>query len=149
MITVLAIMAIIMAFSIPMFSRFTAGTRLGTASRDISTALRTARSYAITRRAIYSVDFDLEEQRYWIFYVDDIGATNTVDKKFSLPETISIGVGSIENPEPTQTNSTFAFNFQPLGTVNSNTIWVWDTKGRTNWVTLTGTTGRVKIKKEK
>ena len=148
MLTVLAIMTIIMAFAVPMFSRFTAGTRLGTASRDISTALRTARSYAITQRDTYSVKFDLDNQRYWLFYVD-AGTTNIVDKAFSLPETVEIGVGGISNPEPTQTNSTFAFNFQPSGTVNSNTIWLWDTKGRTNWITLVGTTGRVKIKKEK
>ena len=162
MITVLAIMAIIMAFSIPMFSRFTAGTRLDTASRDISTALRTARSYAITQREDYSVGLDSIQNEFWIslgaasadiFNTTSNQPTNVVDKVFHLPQTISIvegGETTFPGPDPSNSsNKVYRATFSSTGTGPNGSVCLMDTKGRTNWVTVVNTTGRVKIKKEK
>ena len=147
MITVLAIMTIIMAFAVPMFSRFTAGTRLGTASRDISTALRTARSYAITQRNNHAVNFNLgpDDGLYWIYY--DGNTNNVVDKIFSLPKTIGIAEGTVSNIVTSA--GSVAVEFKPTGGCMQNeTLWLWDTKGRTNQVIIINTTGRVRIEKK-
>lgn len=159
MITVLAIMAIIMAFAVPMFSRFTAGTRLGTASRDISTALRTARSYAITQRGDYSVGFDSIQNEFWVSQGTDIfnttsnEPTNVVDKIFHLSRTISIvdSETTFSGPAPdTASNKVYYVTFKSTGGIpgTSKSVYLQDTKGRTNQLTVVNTTGRVKIIKK-
>jgi len=155
MITVLAIMAIIMAFAVPMFSRFTAGTKLGTASRDISTALRTARSYAITQREDYSVGFDSIQNEFWvsqgtnIFNTTSNEPTNVMDKTFHLPQTISIVDADTTFPDPYPTmNNVYRARFSSTGTGTSGSIYLMDTKGRTNSVVVISTTGRVRIEKK-
>jgi len=157
MITVLAIMTIIMAFAVPMFSRFTAGTRLSVASRDISTALRTARSYAITQREDYSVGFDSIQNEFWvsrgtnIFNTTSNEPTNVMDKVFHFPQTIGIvdSETTFSGPAPdTTSNKVYRAKFSSTGTGTSGSIYLMDTKGRTNSIVVTSTTGRVKIEKK-
>jgi len=77
---VLAVMGIIAGISIPLFSVFARGNKLDGAARNISTALRTARSYAIVKRAVYTVDLTTDDK----FFI--VG----VDKTFKMPVGIKI-----------------------------------------------------------
>ena len=92
MLVVLAIMAIIAGVSIPMFVSFGRGSRLDGAARNVSTALRTARSFAIVKRAVYSVNFDTTNAAYGVYDIDNIG----IDKEFDLP--VGIVINNITPP---------------------------------------------------
>ena len=55
LLVVMAIIVIVTAASLPSFLKFTKTARLRAAARDITSALRTARRYAITKRKDYPV----------------------------------------------------------------------------------------------
>lgn len=66
LLVVLAIMAGMLATVPPLFSSATSGTELRAAARQMSAALRQARSSAITGRAPVAFILDLERQRYQV-----------------------------------------------------------------------------------
>src|SRR3989338_10314070 len=90
-IIVLAIMTMFFAVSIPLFSKFTERTKLDTTARSIVSALRTARTYAITNNKIYYVVFDKQTDptRHSYFISED--GTNPKEKREKLPVGISFG----------------------------------------------------------
>ena len=63
---VLIIMSMVIAMSIPAFSSYIRGTRLRTAAREISTAIMSARTQAITLRKNRTVFFDTAEGNFGI-----------------------------------------------------------------------------------
>src|SRR3989338_3218355 len=79
---VLAIIALLAAMSIPNYGKFQTTMKLTTAARSISSIVRMARSYAVTRRAIYNLVVDTTVTPNLIYITDNSGTR--VDKTFAL-----------------------------------------------------------------
>ena len=141
---VLAIMTIITAASIPSFMKFTNTARLRAAARDICTALRSARRYAITTRdtigyavTIYCTGGNIEKT------IGYYSTADTIELK-KLPPTISghtewHGLGSSDESK--------TFTFTARGTSAAGTIYAIDSQTPPNYIPITvvSATGRVKI----
>lgn len=143
MLIVLAIMTIITAASIPSFMKFTNTARLRAGARDICTALRTARRYAITKRINYAVTIYCTGAsiKKTIGYYS---TADTVELK-KLPPTISASTAYHGDPGTTGQSETFTFTARGTGT--AGTIYVIDSETPPNYIPITvvSATGRVKI----
>jgi len=98
LIVVMAIIALMMAVAVPMFSRFGGTTNLRTSAREISAALNAARGYALTKRSSHKMRIDLDSAPIEINITDALN--NPLDKKISLQPTITIDeimVGGVSN----------------------------------------------------
>ena len=140
MIVVMVIIMMVTAASVPSFLKFANTSRLRAAARDITTALRTARRYAITQRLEYAITIygtGAGIERAVSFYET---ADAVVLKRF--PPTISAARGY-------HGSTSFAsrtFTFTPLGgCAAANTIYVVDVEGNYIPITVLGATGRVRI----
>ena len=143
MLVVLAIMSLLTAMSAPAISGYLKGARLKGAARQVASALRQARTLAITKRA----------RRAVLLYFQDTGATtfynavsvyenDTLSYKY-LPDTISLrnssgGVGTNGNGEDARVT------FNPNGTTDNDTFRVRDTVGNYREIVV-NTAGRVKV----
>ena len=137
MIVVMTIIVIITAASIPSFLKFTNTARLRAGARDITTALRSARRYAITKRTAYAVTVYMNNytvaslQNTMSFYE----TADSVELK-SLPSTIratSTGYTALE------------YEFFPGGTIQ--VMPTMEVRNDDNYIEITveTATGRVKI----
>ena len=133
---VMSIMVIVTAASLPSFLKFTQTARLRAAARDITTALRTARRYAITKRtsyatAIYMANYSNIKNAF-TFYDSSDG----LELKYA-PANITFTSTGGDFEEPT---------FSARGTVDAcYTISVTDSEGRKIDITIQNITGRVKV----
>ncbi len=86
---VLAIIGTILIISVPLFTRFTERTKLETAARDVSSALNTARSFAIRFSSEdYYVVFDTTDPDNHAYYVGtNMGGVE--EDIFTLPRGVS------------------------------------------------------------
>ncbi len=141
LIVVMAIMVIITASSIPSFLKFTKTARLRAAARDVTTAFRTARRYAITQRVDYAVTVYCTGgsiEKAVSFYET---ADRPELKRF--PPNISAntgyhGAGGIDESKE--------FIFAPIGRCKTaGTIYVVDSEQNYIPITVLGATGRVRI----
>lgn len=80
-------MTMFFAVSIPFLSRFTERTKLETAARSVTSALRTARTYAIANNDDRYVVFDTGADPNTYFVSED--GINPKEKKDKLPAGIS------------------------------------------------------------
>lgn len=140
---VLAIMAMFFAISAPFFAKFTENTKLETSARSVTSALRTARSYAITYRVPYYVFFVTIDDRpsYYISTADEAAPTapaSVVEKIYNFPVGVSASTDFTSN----------RVVFQATGEASeAGTITLTDTASGTNTRTIEveQTTGRAKI----
>ena len=140
MLIVLAIMVIVTAASIPSFMKFTNTARLRAAARDICTALRSARRYAITKRinyavTIYLTDYSIDSMKNILSYYETADNVETQRAAANIYFTEKVDT-SVDH---------FTFSFSPRGTTSGNTIRVVDPGDRYIDITVTAATGRVKI----
>ncbi len=154
-IIVLAIMTMFFAISIPFFSRFTESTKLETSARGITSALRTARTYAITNNEDYYVKFDkiVTPSEYYVYhYVPPIssGTLTIVDRKYKLPAGISFYAPKEIGNEIKFTDSSACF--KPTGELNETStdpsVTIADEQtGTANFkkISVEKTTGRARI----
>lgn len=133
---VLGIIVVIVGMSIPLLSRFSQSSSINSASNNISSILRTARSYAISRNNNYSVNFDTASVPNAVWISDSLG--NIVGRRHNLPKTVSIANITFQNNIVT---------FRPTGGIsgNSGSVSLTDSGGLTKQITVINTTGRVKI----
>jgi prepilin-type N-terminal cleavage/methylation domain-containing protein len=82
---VLFIILAFLAMSIPFFANFSGSTGLKTAEREISTILRTGRSYAISQNKNYNVVFDTLPTPNTYSIRDAATPTQPIDKLYQLP----------------------------------------------------------------
>lgn len=136
---VIIIMAMIFTGWIPSFSRFLQSTRLDVTAREITSTLRIARSYAITRNGDYAVKFEGSGAgftgKYWI--EDSLG--NVVDNKLAVQQTIIIDDVTFTNDE---------VKFKPTGgAYHLGTIILKDTQvpAGEKKIKVINATGRVQI----
>jgi len=146
MLVVLAVIALLLGVSIPFFSGFTKGTKLKTAAKDVSAVLNTARSLAITHRKNYSVNFDNSSYPHPYYITDE--SDQLYGKRYSLPSSIRFYRPS--EPESPSTFDSGKATFSSTGglTGSAGSVWLADKRGDFRRITVSNTTGRVKIDKE-
>ena len=120
MLVVLVIIGMLSVIAMPTFFGFTKNSRLRGASRLITSALRNARSYAITQRINYTVAIYLTDNAVSIYETPD----NV--KKINVSEPAVI---DIRSPQSIPGSLGYReFTFRPDGTTTGTTdsIWVYD-----------------------
>ncbi len=141
LIVVMGIAVLVIGMSVPSFVKFNNTARLRSAAREITSALRSARRYAITQCTEY------------ITTIYMIGNSN-IENAVSFYETMdSVKVkylaGTIYACDilggPDFSSTGKVFTFSPHGTVGGGTVYVVDADDRYIGVTVLGVTGRVKI----
>ncbi len=132
----LGIVILILGMSIPWFSKFGKSSSINSASHSISSILRTARSYAISRNSNYTVNFDTASVPNAVWISDSLG--NIVGKRYNLPKTAAITNITFQNDIAT---------FKPTGGISGNngSVTLTDSGGLTKQITVINTTGRVKV----
>ncbi len=119
MLVVLVIIGMLSVIAMPTFFSFTKNARLRGASRVITSALRNARSYAITQRINYTVSIYLTDNAVSMYETPD----NVKRINVSEPAVIDI-----RDSAGTITGGYKEFTFKPDGTTTGTTdsIWVYD-----------------------
>lgn len=156
-VVVLAIVSIVLGMSFPFFARFAKGSKLKNAATNISTVLRTARSYAITKRKNYLViinDKATPDLYYAVkIYQNDDG---TVDRWHKLPQGIIIESTTFNSteivpfPHDSDAEDTkTVVKFKPTGgTTASGSIYIKDNEDNYKRIKVINVTGRVKVTNE-
>ena len=146
MLIVLAVIALILGVSIPFFASFTKGAKLKTAAKDITAVLNTARSLAITHRRNYSVTFDYSARphSYYISDEDD----QLYEKKYYLPSSIRFNRPLSPDEPTTFTSGKATFSSTGGLTGSAGSVWIADKREDFRRISVSNTTGRVKIDKE-
>ena len=142
MLIVLAIIAMIMAISVPFTSGFGKGLRVKTTARAIAGVMYVARSNAVTFRKKYSVVFDVKKSQYWI----EDEADHVYEKKYFLPGPIKFEIKGNEEADPvTFENDKVIFN--PSGAVEgtSGAVTFTDKQGGSRTISVAGATGKIVI----
>lgn len=120
LLVVLSIIILVLGISTPYFAKFAQKSKLEAAARDIATALRTARMYAITNRKTYFVRFNTDTEVYNIGYTE--GANDIlVGKVLKTPELVDIV--DISN----NTGNQIKINFRSLGTADGRSVHIMKT----------------------
>ncbi|MCD5390945.1 GspH/FimT family pseudopilin [candidate division NPL-UPA2 bacterium] len=144
LLVVLAIMALLAGMSAPAISGYLRGARLRGAAKEIASAMRLARTMAITKRDIYTVDFNTNNRQFWVEWNNTISGTvdTLVGEVRTLPETIDY---DFSGSDPiTFTGNVCSFN--PRGGANAGSIYIADKQGNGKRIVVTSTaTGRVQV----
>jgi prepilin-type N-terminal cleavage/methylation domain-containing protein len=134
---VLVIILAFLAMSVPFFANFSSSTGINTATREISTLLRTARSYAITQNSDYNAVFDTTTvpNRFWIYDPAPPGEAHIVGKGLSLPTGVTF-------------SAPVTVIFTSTGGITGGadvTITISNAKGKTKSIKVYQVTGMVEI----
>lgn len=154
-----AMIGILAAIAIPALMPMWKNASYKEAARNMTSALRDARSQAISQNLEYRVSFNLENETYWLEQGNlSSGSTNWPNKILdydNLPEGVLI-VADIGNDTCGMTTGTHYFEFNPNGTAendiqatvnDSANICILDENNTRKFATglMSNTTGRVKI----
>jgi len=131
---VLVIILAFLAMSVPFFANFSSATGVNTATREISTLLRTTRSYAITKNENYEAVFDTTTipNRFWM---RDSVTSTTVGKGLALPSGVTF-------------DTPVTVTFTSTGGITGGadvTITIKNTKDKTKAIKVYNVTGAVEI----
>ena len=157
---VLSIMGIMLVLAAPSFVQFTRNSRIKSGSQMVVSALRTARSYAITKRKNHRVIIDTVMNAVKI-YEDDMG---TLSDWKVMPKTIVIShnislTRYLDMPYPDDSAAVGAYEskptveFKPTGAIvnisDDDVIKISDeTHENTSYIGITQITGRIKTSRE-
>lgn len=141
MLVVLAIIAMLLAVSVPFTAGFGKGLRLKTAARAILSTLRVAKSNAITYREEQKVIFDVKNGEYWIQDSDG----RIFEQKRRLPSSIRFMLKDDTSDPVTFEEDTVVF--YPTGSIKgaNGSITITDNQGDSKTVTIVGSTGKISI----
>lgn len=167
LLVVMAIIAILTAMSVPAISGYLKGAKLKGGTRQVASALRQARTLAITKRKNYMVVFAISattdaEKRYKAFKVYQVDE-GTIDDWIYLPKTIVINSDNTKStilldtysiPFPNDGDSTHSVaraEFKPTGgttAIKDETIRVESSIDPKQFreITCINTTGRIEVK---
>jgi prepilin-type N-terminal cleavage/methylation domain-containing protein len=114
---VVAIMAILIIASMPVFRDFARSRNIKEAANSVVLALRTARGYAITKRT--ECEVRILTRALYIYALDkESGNWYLVEKGKDIPEhTIIYNIGDTKTEEST---CVLPFTFEPLGSLKTN-----------------------------
>ena len=134
---VLVIILAFLAMSVPFFANFSSATGVNTATREISTLLRTTRSYAIAQNSDYNAVFDTTTvpNRFWIYDPDPPEEAHMVGKGLSLPTGVTF-------------DAPVTVTFTSTGGITGGadvTITIGNAKGKTKAIKVYYVTGMVEI----
>jgi len=144
---VAVVVGIISMLAIPQFGKVMERLKLKTAGRDVVSALRLARSSAVSQKDQFGVYFDLNASQYVLFhdlanpssFTYDLGSDSVIVTK-TLPQTVHLGYISFPS---------FAVIFKPNGSAaNSGHVGLYsygEGYGGYMTVDVLGSTGRVKL----
>jgi len=142
MLVVLAIVAMIMAISVPFTSGFGKSLRIKTATRSIAGIIRVARSNAMTFRKKYSVVFDVKKNQYWI--EDENG--QIYEKKYYLQSPVRFEIKGDKEADPvTFENDRVVFNSSGSMEGNDGSVTFTDKQGGSRTISVAGATGKITI----
>ncbi len=156
LIVVLAIVGMVFGMSFPFFAKFTKGSRLKNASNSISTVLRTARSYAISKRKSCWVIVNDQATSSLYYAVKIYNVDGTLKPWYKLPQGIVIdsttfGTKSIPFPHDSSAPPVFkpVVEFKPTGGATANgSIYIKDSENNYKRIIVINVTGRVKATDE-
>jgi prepilin-type N-terminal cleavage/methylation domain-containing protein len=136
---VLVIILAFLAMSVPFFANFSSSTGVNTATREVSTLLRTARSYAITLNRNIQAVFDTTTvpNRFWIY-----------DPTPPAPDTEHMIGKGLVLPTGVTFDAPVTVTFTSTGGVTGGadvTITVGNAKGKTKAIKVYYVTGMVEI----
>jgi prepilin-type N-terminal cleavage/methylation domain-containing protein len=131
LIVVMAIIAIGAVLTVPSFGPWLANYRLRTATRDITSTLRTAQMKAVSNNVDYEVFF---AGSTYILRRNSLGIPVPDGVTQTLPNGISI-VLPVNNP----------LTFSPNSSSNGGTVTLTNTKGSQRAITVSLSTGRIAI----
>lgn len=131
-----AVIGIISAAATPLFMTFLRASETRGASRELATLLHQARELAIVRNTNYTVQVDVPNNR--LRFVD------TLNAPWVGPGTDVQGFRRLAN-QARLVNVTANPTFNNLGTGNSGTITVQDSRSSTSLNVRVSTSGRIRI----
>jgi prepilin-type N-terminal cleavage/methylation domain-containing protein len=144
LVTVLVIIAILAALSVPSFGTWMAHYRLRSAARDVVTAMRTAQMRAVSYNMRHGVAFDSANNQYRLYR--DSGGLLEDGAATSLPKGITYN--SISNLLTDGPGGLPFISFFPNSTssaVGTGTIVLRNSKGRDKTIRILQASGRVTI----
>jgi Tfp pilus assembly protein FimT len=153
---VLAIIGIVFGMSFPFFAKFTKGSKLKNAATTISTVLRTARSYAITKRKNYWVIIN-DQATSSLYYAVKIyqSVDGTIGRWYKLPQGVIIDQTNFDSqsvPFPNDSSGTASkpvVEFKPTGgATKSGSVYIKDSENNYKRIKVINVTGRVKVTDE-
>ena len=141
--TVIGIMVVIMAVTVPLIGMFGKNIELKGSITQIASLMRLARSLAITRNVVYKVETNLATQSVGIYDNDD----DLFDKIWYVPSSLQLSVGT---PGSYATTGSKKAEFKPIGTadVTDGGHWKLNKKKNSNeyiCVTVTSSLGRIRV----
>lgn len=146
MMVIVVVIGIIATLSLPGFGKIMDRLKLKTAGRDVVSAMRFARSAAVSQKDQFGVYFDQSARTFLVFkdianqssFTYDVGADSVIQIK-KLPRNVNFGYTSIPGP---------AIIFKPNGSAYTSGQVYMSSYGQYEGyltVDVLGSTGRVKI----
>jgi Tfp pilus assembly protein FimT len=146
--TTVVIVGIVAAMASPHFQKGIERIKFRSQSKDVVSMLRTARSNAISEKALYGVNFDFESGAITMFRDD----TNLGSNQYDAGGDSIISVDSLNPQEYGWSYSTFtnsAVVFRPNGSASSTgdiSLWYSGPSERSeSFINVLASTGRAKI----
>jgi len=147
LIIVLAIVTLVLGFSIPWFSQLSSGHRLKAAAREVSGVLQVARSYAISLGQRHDVVFEVtgssSNASAGRYYIEDASGA-IVEKPFALPSGVSFAAPEGEGDPVTFEGDRISFSSTGAG-LEGGTVWVAGGRGQFSRVSVSEVTGQTKV----
>ena len=138
LLVVLAIIGLILGISVPGLTRYAGQLRLKSTTRQMVGLVSLARSLAISSRQNHAVVVDLDQREVAVL---NLASGEPLERVLRLPSgvTVEVDVGGEPAPEP-------RIVFRPTGGLEGRTTTlVLADRGRSNTITVTGTTGAVSV----
>ncbi len=136
---VLVIILAFLAMSVPFFANFSSSTGVNTAAREISTLLRTTRSYAIAKNRQFDAVFDTTTvpNRFWMYDPNPPSpeVKGVVGKGLALPSGVTFTA---------PVTVTFVSTGGTTGSADT-TVTISNAKGKTKAIKVYYMTGMVEI----
>lgn len=141
---VLAIMSITLGISAGYFVNFRSGNALRLGSQIVVAALHQARTMAITLQSPHGVALDSAQSRVFVFRKPDGATRIKVNENYQLPKGVLIDNSNFRFDTHVDVNAR-AVLFSATGTATNGSIWLRNSHGKFNTITVIAPTGRARI----
>jgi general secretion pathway protein H len=140
---VLAIIGVAVVLIAPTVTGSLTNLRLKTATKQLSTVLRYARSKAVSSKSIIRVIIDIDNASYSASLPEN--ETGTKEKAVSTAFPSEIKFNQVTVGEGVQTEGLVQLLFYPKGNTSGGEIILENTNGRRYKITIDNLTGKVRI----
>ena len=130
LLAVIIILGLIGTVAVVSWQSLLPGAQVNAAIRDLSEALASARSEAISRNAQFEVFYDIDEDRYWVRTPYRLGgglaSADSDEERVVLNDVhlknVGLQIESVSIDEETYVDGTVFVRFDPLGAASAHTI---------------------------